>query len=198
MTFSFNLGNNFRWLLDTVIFLRRHFAVIITLGLIAAFGRVIQLGGFGAISSWTNIVLEVIVESTRILLFLYVLGMASIRDGVLRIKRFFIHKENRRLHVSMAIDKLKKQWLPILLNITGFLMIAFAINYLIDLLAYETCLYLSLKKDGILSASASEWTVLLFFKNLSVIPFTLAFEAGFLLWITNKFQNQTQSRFRNS
>jgi hypothetical protein len=66
------------------------------------------------------------------------------------------------------------------------LLIAATINYFIDLLAYETCLYLSLKSDGILAESSSEWTILLFFKNLTVIPLTLIFDTVLLLWLANK------------
>ncbi|MBD0293677.1 MAG: hypothetical protein ICV84_00525 [Flavisolibacter sp.] len=190
----FDLTNRLNCLLNAIYFLKKHYAVILTLGLIAAFGRVMQLGGFGKIASWMNIVLEVVVESARILLFLYVLGLASIKNGVLRIRRLFTHRDNRKQQLSAAMQKLKKQWFPILLNIIGFLLIAAVINYLIDLLAYETCLYLTLKEDGILADSSSEWTILLFFKNLSVIPFTLVFEAVFLLWMTNKFQSQTHSK----
>ena len=113
------------------------------LGLIAALGRVIQLGGFGQITNWINVILEVVVESARILLFLYVLGFANVKNGVLRIKHLLTHKDNRKKLLTNAIHKLKKQWLPLSLNIIGFLVIASIINYLIDLLAYETCLYLS-------------------------------------------------------
>ena len=59
-------------------------------------------------------------------------------------------------------------------------------NLLIDHLAYETCLYLALRYNGILVDTSSEWTILLFFKNISVIPFTLVFETIVLLWLTNK------------
>lgn len=179
------------WLYTTVYFLRKHFAVIMGLGLVAAFGRVIQLGGFGQITSLMNIILEIVIESARILLFLYVLGFSDIKKGVLLIRSFFTRKESRQLHLTAAKSKLKKHWLLIIVNVVGFLLIASAINYLIDLLAYETCLYLTLKDDGILSPSSSEWTILLFFKNLSVIPFTLIFEAIFVLWITNKLQLRT-------
>ncbi|MEJ7827606.1 MAG: hypothetical protein WKF91_05405 [Segetibacter sp.] len=193
MRWSLNLTNELNWLLGTIFFLKKHYKVITGLGLIAAFGRVVQLGGFGTIALWMNIVLEVVVESARILIFLYVLGLASIQNGVLRIKRFFTQNNERKLHSTAAIKKLKKQWFSIVLNIIGFLIIAALINYLIDLAAYKTCLFLTLKKDGILSPSSSEWTILLFFKNLSVIPFTLVFNAVFLLWITNKFQHLTQN-----
>ena len=120
--------------------------------------------------------------------FIYVLGLADIKRGALRIKHIITHKNNRRLNWAVAIRKLKIQWLSIFLNLAVFLIIALIINYLIDLLAYKTCLYITLRRDGIIARSASEWTIILFFKNLSVIPFTLTFYAIFLLWITNRFR----------
>ena len=159
---------------------------IMGLGFIAAFGRVIQLGGFGQITTWMNVILEIVIESARILLFLYVLGWANIKNGVLRIKHLLTRKEDRKKFLTVAIHKLKKQWFLVSLNIIGFLLIAWTINFLIDLLAYETCLYLSLKTDGILAESSSEWTILLFFKNLTVIPLTLIFDTVLLLWLANK------------
>ncbi len=65
------------WLTDSLYFVKKHFVVIITLGLVAAFGRVIQLEGFGPIPTWLNIVLEVFIEAARLLLFIYVLGWAN-------------------------------------------------------------------------------------------------------------------------
>ena len=176
-------------LFNTFHFLKKHLLVIFGLGLIAAFGRVIQLGGFGQISSRVNIFLEIIVEFVRVLIFLYVLGLASFKKGALRIKQFFTDKHGRKLYWKIAIQKIKNQWAEILLNFFVFLSIAWFINYLIDLLAYQTCLYLTLKQGEILSQSSSEWTIILFFKNISVIPFALTFETLFLLWIINKFRN---------
>jgi hypothetical protein len=186
MGLSYNLSGKLILLNNTFHFFKKHFLTITVLGLIAAFGRVIQLEGFGQITSWTNILLEVIIESSRILLFLYVLGLANVKSGFLRIKRFFTSKDNKKTYFTSAIQKLRKQWLPFSLDIIGFLIIAWCINYLIDLVAYETCLYLTLKKDGILTESSSEWPILLFFKNLTVIPLTLIFDAVLVLWLSNK------------
>ena len=182
------LSNKFNWLLTSVVFFRDHYKTILALGLIAAFGRVIQLGAFGKISTLANIFLEAGIETSRILLFLYVLGLSNIRLGAAHIKHFFIKKSNRYLFKKLAWQRLKTEWPAVILNLAGFLSIAWVSNYLIDLLAYETCLLLTLKKDGILAASSSEWTIILFFKNLSVIPLTLVFNGIFLLWITNKLK----------
>lgn len=161
-------------------------AKILGLGLMAALGRVIQLGGFGPIPAGMNIALEVVVESARLLLVLFVLGWGNIRGGALRIKHIWRKKDSRKKLWAAAIQKMKRQWLAIFLNMIAFLAIAWTINYLIDLLAYETCLYLTLKKDGILVETSSEWTILLFFKNLTVIPLTLIFDTILILWLSNR------------
>ena len=189
MNLSFKLSDKLSLLNNTLYFFKKHFVTIMGLGFIAALGRVIQLGGFGQIATWMNVIVEVVVESARILLFLYVLGLANIKNGVLRIKHMLTHKDNRKKVLTIAIHKLKKQWFLVSLNIIGFLLIAWTINYLIDLLAYETCLYLTLKTDGLLAESSSEWTILLFFKNLTVIPLTLIFDTVLLLWLVNKLSS---------
>lgn len=195
MSPAFNLSDKLNLLNNTLYFFKKHFFIIIGLGLIAAFGRVIQLGGFGQITTWENIVLEVVVETSRILLFLYVLCLANIKNGVLRIRRLFTCKIYQKTLLTISFQKLKKQWFFVLLNILGFIIIAWTINYLINLLAYETCFYLTLKKDGILTESSSEWTILLFFKNLTVIPFTLIFDTVLLLWLSNKLSNHRKITF---
>ena len=190
---TFNFLNKLITLNNAIYFIKKHFLVILSLGLISAFGRVIQLGGFGEISSWANIVLEIIVESSRILLFLFVLGLANVKKGMLRIWDLFTKKGMWRSIWNNSIQKLKKQWLSVLLNLSAFLIIAWMFNFLIDQLAYETCLYLSLKKHGVLVDRSSEWTILLFFKNLSVIPFTLVFETLLILWVAGKLNSYKMS-----
>jgi hypothetical protein len=44
-----------------------------------------------------------------------------------------------------------------------------------------------------LADSSSEWTILLFFKNLTVIPLTLIFDAILLLWLSNKLSNNRKA-----
>jgi hypothetical protein len=85
MNFQFKHAEKLNWLYHSISFFKNIF-VIAGLGFIAGFGRVIQLGGFGKINPSFNIFLEVIVESAGILIFLYVLGMASIKTGVGRIR----------------------------------------------------------------------------------------------------------------
>jgi hypothetical protein len=178
-------------LLLSLAFLRKHYTLIILLGLIAAFGRVIQLKGFGEIPAWANVVLEIIVESSRLIMILFVLGIANVKEGALLVKRVFTEKGKLKAAWTMGIRKLKTRAQSIVISFIGFSVIATVLNVLINQLAYQTCLFLSLKQQGILVDAASEWTILLFFKNILVIPFTLVFETLFLLWITNKLKRDT-------
>jgi len=188
MNFSYKLRTNMAWFTTSILFFKNHFAIIILLALIAAFGRAVQLGAFGKVSPVTNTILEIIVECSRILVFLYALGLTNLKTGALRVVQLFTRKANRKQNWSTALQTLKRRWRSVLLNITAFLLFAFLINYLINYTAYQTCLYYKLKAGNILSDGASEWVLLLFFKNISVIPFTLIFNATFLLWITNKLK----------
>ncbi len=174
-------------LLNSLSFIKTHWAPLLVLSLIAAFGRVIQLGGFGQISSLTNVLLEIVIELSRVAIFLYVIGIANIKRGISKVKRLFSCGINLKAKWTTASQKLKTQWLNLTFSFLGFLLIAGFINFLIDQLAYQTCFYLTLKNEGLLVDTSAEWTILLFFKNLSVIPFTLVFETLLLLWLTNKF-----------
>ncbi|MDQ3290145.1 MAG: hypothetical protein M3Q05_02525 [Bacteroidota bacterium] len=197
MNALFNFFDKLSFLNTTLYFYRKHFLTITGLGFMAAFGRVIQIGGFGEITQAVNIILEIVVESARLLLILYALGLANIKTGIRRIKRFFTHKKNKKVNWALALENLKKQWQVVILNFLAFALIAWVLNYIIDVLAYETCLYFNLKKDGLLAPTSSEWTIILFFKNLSVIPFTLLFETLFVLWLTNKIRDYKRPNFSN-
>jgi len=186
MNASFDLSGKWSSLRATLRFFRKHFAVVFGLGLLAALGRVAQLGGFGLVTSWMNFLLEIAVEGARVLLFLYVLGLADVKRGWLRVRRFFANSAQRKLLWGTAVHNFKTQWVPILLNILGFLLIASALNFLIDWLAYGTPLLLKLKENGLLVPFSSEWVLLLFFKNLTVIPLMIVFETVLVLWVTDK------------
>ncbi len=181
-----NLNSKFNLLYGSIFFIKNHSLTIFSLGLVAALGRVIQLGGLGEIPPWANIVLEGVVETSRMLIFLFVLGIANIKRGAYQVKQLFTGRSNLKTYWSIVIKKLRTQWIQISLSFFGFLIIVVVINFLIDTLAYETCLYLTLKREGILVDTTSEWTILLFFKNIFVIPFTLVFETLLLLWITRE------------
>ncbi len=172
-------------LYKTFHFIRNHFSTLLALGLIAAFGRVLQLGGFGQISPVFNSVLEVVIQSSRIFLFVFVLGESNIWKGWNQILRFFTQKKSRKLQLRSALTTFKQKWLIIIVSLSGYSFFAFLMNYLIDASAYQTCFLLHLKTNNILETTASEWSMLLFLKNISVIPFTIIFETLLILWLSN-------------
>ncbi len=100
---------------------------------------------------------------------------------------------NRRKNWHAAVQKLKSNWLAVILNLAAFLLIAWSINYLIDYAAYQTCMYTKIKSSQIIADEASEWAFILFLKNISVIPFTLIFNALFLRWVTNRLTGSFSS-----
>ena len=94
--------------------------------------------------------------------------------------------------MKLVFANFKRKWPVLLLNFVVYLLIAWVINLLIDQLAYETCLYLTMQNRGILSADASEWTIILFFKNLTVIPLTFIFNTLFVFYMTNRLSLQVK------
>ncbi|MBD2703120.1 hypothetical protein IC229_20905 [Spirosoma sp. BT702] len=174
------------WTVQTIRFCQHHFLFIFSLGLIAAFGRAIQLRAFGPVSPTAHVLLEVVIESARILIFLYALGFTNIRKGVVRLTQLVTNKTGRRQNWRLAMQTLRTKWLSLLANFVAFLVIAFLFNVLINHIAYETCLYITLKARQLISDQTSEWAIILFFKNISVIPFTLIFNALFCLWLVNR------------
>lgn len=171
-------------LTKTFEFIRIHFPTLLALGFIAAFGRVLQLGGFGEISSALNGVLEVVIQSSRIFLFVFVLGESNVQKGWDQVIRFISQKSSRRQQLQSAVRNLKQNKSIIIISLTGYGLLAFLMNYLIEASAYQTCFLLHLKNSNILDSTASEWSMLLFLKNISVIPFTIIFETILILWIS--------------
>ncbi|NIJ54168.1 hypothetical protein [Dyadobacter arcticus] len=172
--------------LNSLRFVRKHFLIILILGLIAGLGRAAQLRAFGAIAPWLDTFLEITIQTARILIFLFSLGLTNVKKGITRFVSVFSFETGTSKNWKSAWAKLKTEWVAVTLNMAAFLFISFLINLMIDHIAYETCLYLTLKRDGLLSADSSEWAIILFFKNISVIPFTLVFNATLLLWFANR------------
>ncbi|WP_420148434.1 hypothetical protein [Spirosoma sp.] len=186
MTASLRILNVLDWTVSTVRFFKSHLPVILGLGLVAAFGRAVQLNALGPISPISHTLLEIVIEGARIFLFFYTLGLTKAKNGVIRLSRLVVSKEGRMQNWRVAIRKLRDRWPALLANMVAFLIIALLINLFINHIAYETCLLIALKARQIISAQSSEWVLILFFKNLSVIPFTLIFNALFLLWLVNR------------
>jgi hypothetical protein len=177
---------NSTWIFQTLVFFKTHVAVILTLGLIAAFGRAAQLRAFGEVTPVLHHVLEFFIQSARIGVFIYTLGLTNVKKGISRILSLIASKAAWKHNLVIARAKVSNEWDTLLVSLVIYSLITLLINLLIDYATYQTCLYYKLKATEIISNVASEWVLILFLKNLSVIPFTLVFNALFLLWATNK------------
>jgi hypothetical protein len=174
------------WTLATLNFIKVNFWVLFGLALIAAVGRSVQLRAFGPITPIGHAFLEIMIEGSRLAVVVYALGLANIKTGISKILLLIRGKTTRQRNWHMAMIKMRQQWPTIIINLGAFLLIAYIFNFLIDHIVYETCLYISLIARKLISDQSSEWVLILFFKNLSVIPFTLVFQTLFVHWITNR------------
>jgi hypothetical protein len=175
---------------ETQRFINRHWLSLGILNLIAATGRFVQEGGTGKISVETFSLLEIAVASSRVLLVLLVIGNGSVNAGFRRVVSIFRMKSADWKQVWAQI-KTNVAWNKISLSINFilFMIIGTVVNMGIDLVAH---LFLInwLKDNGLLAATAFQWPVILFLKNISIIPFTLVFECVLVLFLIGKLKDQ--------
>ncbi|MFN8345994.1 MAG: hypothetical protein U0X91_13365 [Spirosomataceae bacterium] len=171
---------------ETQRFINQHWLKVIGLCLTAAFGRFVQERGMGRISVEWFSVLEILVELSRAVLVLFVVGHGSARAGfrsiaaVFRMKKADWKQRWNQLKVNVSGNKI-----ALSVNLVIFMIIGTVANVSIDLLV-QLGLLDWLKSVGFLAASASSWPVILFLKNVSIIPFTLIFEVVLVLWLVGK------------
>ena len=116
-----------------------HFLLVFGAGLIAALGRAIQLGAMHEVSDGVNTLLEIIIETARIMTFLLVLGEGGIGKGAQRVRSIFLLNRAQWKSIwSVVITRLKVNWITIVINLLMYSAVAFIINFLIDKVAYDT------------------------------------------------------------
>jgi hypothetical protein len=173
--------------------LKRNFLLIFILGVIAGEGRFWQEGGYGEISSTAHGILEVIVYVARILIVFVIIGRGYMQAGARNFAGIFsmTRSDWREVWENVKYNFLNN-FLALSVNFIIFMIIAFVINVVLFTLLEHTTFLEWLKSIGLVSPTASEWPVLLFFKNISIIPFTLVFETLFVMWIVerNKLMKQ--------
>ncbi|MFD2523498.1 hypothetical protein [Emticicia soli] len=168
-------------------FIRKNAFWILGLGLIAGIGRFIQEGGSGAISSSTQIILDIGVNTARLLTVFIIIGKGSLQNGLSAIAKIF--RLTKAKWVSIW-DNIKRNfsgnYLALLVNFIIYTLIAVIINIGLFILLDHTAFLEWLKSNQLLSPFASKWPVLLLLKNISIIPFTLVFEVLIVSWIVEK------------
>lgn len=175
---------------ETQRFINGHWIIVGVLNLVAASGRFIQEGGTGKISIETFSLLEIAVALSRVLLVLLVIGNGSVKAGFGRFVSIFRMKRSDWKQVWMQL-KTTVAWNKISLsaNFILFMIIGTVVNMSIDLVTHLFLLDW-LKSQGLLAAAAYQWPVILFLKNVSIIPFTLVFECVLVLFLIGKVKLQ--------
>ncbi|MDF7816980.1 hypothetical protein P1X15_05210 [Runella sp. MFBS21] len=168
----------------TLQFISRYGLKVLLLGLVAAFGRGMQEGAWGAISSIGFWGLEFVVEGVRLGLVILVIGNGSLKIGFRRVVAIFrAKKSDWKLIWTQFKKNVSANKIAILVNFALFLMIAALFNFSIHV-GIEEGLLKYLKNNHIIDAMASKWPVVLWLKNVSIIPFTLIFETILILLLT--------------
>ena len=154
----------------TLRFVSAHAGLVLGLSLVAALGRAVQLGAIGPVGAMATAFLEIVVESARVVLFFAVIGMGRVADGlgtvatVLRRPPGGWRASGRRVRA-----RLRAEWRALIADLAVFGVIAFAVNAAIEAVA-----------------APGAYPLIFLLKNLTVIPLTIVFQGGLLLFMTGR------------
>lgn len=167
--------------------LKKNFLLIFILGLTAGIGRFVQEGGIGEISPIAYGIMEIAVNLARLLIIVAIIGQGSLRAGFNNFMNVF-RLRNADWHEVWTNVKhnFLNNFLAILVNFITFIVIAVISNIALFALLEYTTFLTWLKTAELISPAATQWPVVLFLKNISIIPFTLVFETLFVLWIVER------------
>lgn len=172
---------------STGTFIKKNFLLILILGLTAGVGRFIQEGGNSEISSAAHGILEVVVNGARLLIIFVVAGHGYIQAGFRSFINVFRLTRTQWRAVWMKVKaNFSNNFPAILVNFIIYIIIAAIINIGLFSLFKYTSLLEWLKSNSIVIPTASMWPILLFLKNISIIPYTLVFETLFVMWIVER------------
>lgn len=142
--------------------------------LVAALGRVIQVGGLGEIGAASSWLLELVVEPARIALFLIVVGDGRVMEGVARLRRARASGVDSVL--TQALATLRREWQRYGKSFAAFVLIAIAGNLIIAALARTLGAPGSpLPFPEAATPQGRELSIELGLKNLSLIPLTIIY-----------------------
>ena len=168
-------------------YFKRNFILILILGAMAGLGRFFQEGGYGEISNSMHGILEVVVNGARLLIILHIIGQGYMQAGFRNVTNLFTltKSEWHRIWDNVK-DNFLNNAITILTNFIILIVVAVIFNIALFALFDYTTFLEWLKSTALISPEASKWPVLLFFKNIFIIPFTLIFETLFVMWIVER------------
>jgi hypothetical protein len=156
---------------------------ILGLGLLAAVGRAIQVGPARAWPKPAFIAFEIAVESLRLLIFVVVIGLGDPAAGIHRIAAFF--SGDTASHAFTRIGQgLGRRWPEALAALGLFALVGVGANVLTFALAGAAPVrrVAAAALPGA-EQSRTKLATVLFIKNLTIIPFTMVWLWGLLLFL---------------
>ncbi|RFS15633.1 hypothetical protein [Emticicia sp. C21] len=168
-------------------YFKRNFILILSLGAVAGLGRFFQEGGYGEITPSMHGILEVVINGARLLIIFLIIGQGYVQIGFNNLTNLFRLTRDEWSHVWATVkSNFSNNSIAILTNFIILIVVAVIFNIALFALFDYTTFLDWLKSTELLSPTASKWPVLLFFKNISIIPFTLIFETLFVMWIVER------------
>ena len=154
----------------TLRFIAAHPGQVLGLSLVAALGRAVQLGGLGPVGPIATALLEVVVESARVLLFFAVIGMGRVVEGLRTAASVFARPPSGwRASGRRVRARLRAEWRALLADLAVFGLIALAVNAAIEAVA-----------------PPGAYALIFLLKNLTVIPLTIVFQGGLFLFMIGR------------
>lgn len=168
-------------------YFKRNFILILSLGAVAGLGRFFQEGGYGEITPSMHGILEIVINGARLLIIFLIIGQGYVQVGFNNLINLFRLTRDEWSHVWATVkSNFANNSIAILTNFIILMVVAVIFNIALFALFDYTTFLGWLKSTALISPEASKWPVLLFFKNISIIPFTLVFETLFVMWIVER------------
>jgi len=159
----------------------QHLLLVLVLIFIPAIGRVIQTNGFGNINTFTYWMLEIPVEGARILFLIFLIGDGKFVQGLERLDvPIRMIKEQWKTVPATIINNLKLHSTELIITTLAFILFALVLNYLIKYTINSGQLVFKLQQS-ILLKYFNPVSVILFLKNITIIPLTIIFEVWLIL-----------------
>lgn len=170
---------------ETDRFIRQNFLTTFVPGLISGLCRFVQEGGAGPVSVSTQATLGIVVFLSRTIIVLSAAGQGNVLEGLNRIfKVFSFSAADWKMTGLNLKSNARFNLIALVVNILLFVMVSIFINVSLAFLTEATPFLAYLRSLGLLAPAAGKWPVILFLKNISVIPFAFVFEIFLVMFLT--------------
>jgi len=170
----------------TFSFFLRHAPVILSVSLIVAISRVIQVGWEGYLPVVVFVILEIVVLAARVAIALIAIGEGALGPGLKKVRTIVRLSEAEKSAAFARMGQtIKEQWRAVLRDILLFGLTAIAINYVIGEVSQTRTVYSLMTSWGVPGSNEDsvQAAATLFMKNLTVIPLTIVFQYGIVRYL---------------